>query len=159
MLKEPNKKLDVVKIRGSGYSRQPMSNVSPLFITQNINSTHMFDTFISLFRYVYMYVYCRSKTIQHIYKQYIVSVFSVDIVSVFPTRKCQKFRKIYEYSYYRRRKYSYLLNELRNVNEIHLSVKIWLMIIWKVTKNRVSPSLQKTHFWKTTGWGLKKYFL
>ena len=57
-----------------------------------------------------------------------------DAISFFITRICQKIRKIDENSSYWRRKSSYFLNDMRNLNEIFR--KDVLLIILKVTKNR-----------------------
>ena len=44
----------------------------------------------------------------------------------------------------------YLLNYLRSFNDsMNFSGKMWVMVIWKLKKNKASLCLLKIHFWKS----------
>ena len=77
-----------------------------------------------------------------------------DVISFFVRRKCHKNPE----NQWKSMKIANINREiLHNFSttwgvSIKFSWKMWLMIILKITKNRVSPSLRRYIFCKTTGW-------
>ena len=70
-------------------------------------------------------------------------LFCVDIIRFSVTRKCQKIRKIDENSKYWRKKSSYLLNDVRNFDEILRKGKTWKII--KITKKTGLHTLSRNY--------------